>query len=345
MLVAVAGFGLASGQVLERQSFARAALGEGASYTIYLPAGYETDARSYPVIYMLHGYGGFDPDRVRYARMDQVADSLIADATLPPVIIVMPDGKNSWYVDSEVWGDYETVIARDLVQHVDATCRTIADRSSRLFFGLSMGGYGAAYLAFEHMHTFAAAGVMSGALYAEAMPAWPELVGDPADEERWAEHDVFELIQQVAATEERCGWPPPDSMRRTRQCRSAVMSMWGSRAPIRRLDAGRFHCPQCGGEEVYELVRAQQYTRAHVIPFVQKGEVVEYVECRRCHGRFDPGVLTQPPTRRDAFSVAFGSALMAAMSAVARAAVSRIARVMHTAPPNLEGSEGEVARG
>lgn len=206
------------------------------------------------------------------------------------------------------------------------------------------------------------------------------------------------------------------------------MSMWGSRAPTRRLDAGRFHCPQCGGEEEYELVRAQQYARAHVIPFVQKGEVVEYVECRRCHGTFDPGVLTQPPTRRDAFSVAFGAALMAAMSAVARAdgpvseaeikamqasmtalsgvvlsrdearrmadvdggddvasaehllvhlepllsargkeaivrsvlttalangrmtpeasaAVSRIARVMHTAPPPLEGSEGEVARG
>lgn len=206
------------------------------------------------------------------------------------------------------------------------------------------------------------------------------------------------------------------------------MSRWRARASKRRLEVGRFHCPQCGGEEEYELVRAQQHAGAHVVPFGRRAEAVDYVECCRCHGTFEPGVLTQPPTRRDAFSVAFGSALMAAMTAVARAdgpvseaelaamqasmtalsgvvlsrddarrmvdvdggddvasaehrlahlepllsargkeaivrsvlttalangrltpeasaAVSRIAHVMRTAPPPLEGSEVEVARG
>jgi len=97
------------------------------------------------------------------------------------------------------------------------------------------------------------------------------------------------------------------------------MSIWGLRAVKQRLDAGHFHCPQCGGQEEYELVRSQRHARGHVIPFVARGEVIEYVECRSCHGTFDPAVLTQPPTRRDAFSVAFGSALMTAMTAVARA--------------------------
>ncbi len=212
VLFAVFGIGLASGQVLEHQRFESEALGESLAYTVYLPPGYDTQARSYPVIYMLHGYGGQDTDWVRYAKIDQIADRLIADGTLPPAIIVMPDGKNSWYVASEAWGDYETAIAHDLVAHVDATYSTIAERSSRVIGGLSMGGYGAAFLAFKHMDTFAAAGVMSGALYAETMPPWPELVGEPADEERWAELDVFNLIDQVAASEERCGWPPPSTI-------------------------------------------------------------------------------------------------------------------------------------
>ena len=97
------------------------------------------------------------------------------------------------------------------------------------------------------------------------------------------------------------------------------MASWGSRASKRRLEVGRFHCPQCGGEEEYERVRAQRHAGAHVVPFGRRGEAVDYVECRRCRGAFEPGVLTQPPTRRDAFSVAFGDALMAAMTAVARA--------------------------
>ncbi len=66
-------------------------------------------------------------------------------------------------------------------------------------------------------------------------------------------------------------------------------------------------------------MRAQRHAGAHVVPFGRRGEAVDYVECRRCRGAFEPGVLTQPPTRRDAFSVAFGAALMAAMTAVARA--------------------------
>lgn len=53
VLIAVCGIGLGSGQVREHQRFESEALGESLAYTVYLPPGYETQARSYPAIYKI----------------------------------------------------------------------------------------------------------------------------------------------------------------------------------------------------------------------------------------------------------------------------------------------------
>ena len=97
------------------------------------------------------------------------------------------------------------------------------------------------------------------------------------------------------------------------------MLIWGSRAIKRRLDAGRFHCPSCGADAEYELVSAQRHGHVYWIPLFRMGDPVEYVECRRCSGAFDPAVLTRQPLDRGAFMAAFGTAAVAAMSAAAGA--------------------------
>lgn len=97
------------------------------------------------------------------------------------------------------------------------------------------------------------------------------------------------------------------------------MLIWGTRAVKRRVDEGRFHCPNCGDGADYDLVRAQRHGHVYWIPLFRMGDALEYVECRRCRGAFDPVVLTRQPMDRDAFSAAFGSAAMAAMAAVASA--------------------------
>jgi S-formylglutathione hydrolase FrmB len=68
---------------------------------------------------------------------------------------------------------YEDYLARDLVAHVDATYRTVADRSARAVEGLSMGGFGAMMLAMRHQDVFSAAISHSGVvslLYAGPHP-------------------------------------------------------------------------------------------------------------------------------------------------------------------------------
>ncbi len=160
----------AAGTVLEGQSFESNALGDTLTYSLYLPEGYDSDSRAYPVVYLLHGYGGSDTDWVRFGDVAHTAGRLIAENLIPPTIIVMPDGENSWYVPSEAFGDVKTAFTEDLIDHIDTTYRTIPERTSRAIGGLSMGGYGAAYLAFSHPDTYAAVGVMSGALFQGVPP-------------------------------------------------------------------------------------------------------------------------------------------------------------------------------
>ena len=97
------------------------------------------------------------------------------------------------------------------------------------------------------------------------------------------------------------------------------MPDWGSRVLMRRRCAGSFHCPQCGAEAPYDLVRARRPARLSWFGLHRGGPMEPHVACRRCGGAFERSVLTQPPTDRDAFSVAFGDALLTAMTAVAAA--------------------------
>jgi S-formylglutathione hydrolase FrmB len=85
------------------------------------------------------------------------------------LIIVMPDGGNSWYVN---WGaseggqknNWEDHIIVDVIGHVDRTFRTIARREGRAMSGLSMGGYGSITLGLRHPDMFISIGTTSGAL-------------------------------------------------------------------------------------------------------------------------------------------------------------------------------------
>lgn len=114
----------------------------------------------YPVVYMLHGYSG------NYAgdwASPQWETSHYAD--LFNMIFVVPDGGfGSWYFDSPVDPafQYETYIAKELVDFVDKNYSTVKSREGRAITGLSMGGHGAFYLAFRHQDIFGAAGSTSG---------------------------------------------------------------------------------------------------------------------------------------------------------------------------------------
>src|SRR5262249_30758274 len=72
---------------------------------------------------------------------------------------------NSFYCDSaDGKVPVDTVIAKDLIPHIDSNYRTIATRAGRIIEGFSMGGFGAAHLGFKYPELFGAVSIIDGAL-------------------------------------------------------------------------------------------------------------------------------------------------------------------------------------
>ena len=132
------------------ESFHSAALAGTVHYSVYLPPGYATSGKRYPVIYFLHGLpaGG-----TTYQSIAQLAAAV--EATGKPAIVIGAQGARAGDTDPEWrnWGagrNWETATAKELVSVVDSRYRTIAARSGRLLVGISAGGYGATLIALHN---------------------------------------------------------------------------------------------------------------------------------------------------------------------------------------------------
>jgi len=136
------------------RTFRSASVGEEVGYNVYVPPGYEQGTRRYPVLYYLHGAGGNESGSPR-TLVPKLLEAHRAGA-LPPFLVVFPNGgQSTWYADSHDGKlPIETMIIRELVPHIDATFRTLTDRSGRAISGMSMGGFGAITLAMKHPDLF-----------------------------------------------------------------------------------------------------------------------------------------------------------------------------------------------
>jgi S-formylglutathione hydrolase FrmB len=143
---------------------------------IYLPPSYGSSDKHYPVAYLLHGFGGnerFYVDNANEELMVFLIDGLIQTKILKEMIIVMPDGKNkygdSFYLNSELIGNYEDYIVKEVVNYIDKNYRTMRDRDACVIAGASMGGYGSITLAMKHPDVFSAVVALSPPLGFEIM--------------------------------------------------------------------------------------------------------------------------------------------------------------------------------
>ncbi|HEY9230076.1 MAG TPA: alpha/beta fold hydrolase [Gemmatimonadaceae bacterium] len=131
---------------------------------VYLPASYATSpTKRYPVVYLLHGYGGTEQTWVRLGPVKPAMDTLVAKGAVREMIVVMPNGRNaldgSFYTNSASTGNWEDFISRELVSYIDGKYRTLARPESRGLAGHSMGGFGTFAVGMRH------AGDVYGALY------------------------------------------------------------------------------------------------------------------------------------------------------------------------------------
>jgi|GEM_PF-1583660 len=142
---------------------------------VYLPfeATINPNAR-FPVVYYLPGLGG---DQNTFADSNAaIMDDLINEKKIAPFIVVNVDpslinGINAdgertytgtWYINSELNGDFEDFFVRDLIPYVDAKYPTKNTVAFRALNGQSMGGFGALILGTKHPELFCGMGSASG---------------------------------------------------------------------------------------------------------------------------------------------------------------------------------------
>lgn len=171
--------------------------------TVIVPRAYYADTtRRWPVVYLLHGADGCYSDWPRKANLDSLANRY-------EVIIVCPDGQDSWYFDSPIdpTMQFETYVGTELVNWIDEHYRTIDSPKGRAITGLSMGGHGALWIGWRHPDTFGQTGSMSGGVNITKFPdRWliQRMLGKySANPKRWADHAVVNLVPTLKAGRQR----------------------------------------------------------------------------------------------------------------------------------------------
>ncbi|MEP6746832.1 MAG: alpha/beta hydrolase-fold protein [Bacteroidota bacterium] len=163
VLISCTGFiaGIAQGsKVYDERSLRSKVLNMERKYAIYLPPGYETSQRSYPVLYLLHGGGDDQTGWVQFGEVQNITDKAIAEGTATPMIIVMPDantGKRGYSNNATGTWRYEDFFFQEFMPFIEKTYRIKADKHYRAVSGLSMGGDGAFTYALHHPELFSSA--------------------------------------------------------------------------------------------------------------------------------------------------------------------------------------------
>ncbi|WP_058306715.1 alpha/beta hydrolase-fold protein [Gracilibacillus massiliensis] len=108
------------------------------NYRIYLPDGYFTSDKRYPVVYLLHQFSSTSKS-YEIDGIDKLLEAGMSSGDIQDMIVVIPDSDGlSWWR-----GDWERMVTEDLVPFVNVNYRTIADARYNGTAGASMGGQGA----------------------------------------------------------------------------------------------------------------------------------------------------------------------------------------------------------
>lgn len=210
--LAVGGFSQ-TGTIKESLKCDSQLLGYPVEYSIYLPADYGTSNRSYPVLYLLHGYSDDETGWVQFGEVAQIADKGIANGDFPPVIIVMPNGKISWYCnDYKMANPWEDMFVKEFIPAIEKTYRIRPKKEFRAISGLSMGGYGSLMLAMRNPDLFSSCvAFSSGTFTDQEIISMPDntynmyfgeifgkgLVGEKRISDNWKAHSPLHLIYDV----------------------------------------------------------------------------------------------------------------------------------------------------
>lgn len=144
-------------------------------YYVYTPPGYDPAAKkTYPVLYLLHGFSDDASGWTAVGRANVILDNLIAQGKAKPMIVVMPLGYGTMQFVELGWNAWSHTELRDLnfkkfgealltevMPQVETEYRIAKDRNSRAIAGLSMGGSESLLTGLNNLDKFSWVGAFS----------------------------------------------------------------------------------------------------------------------------------------------------------------------------------------
>jgi S-formylglutathione hydrolase FrmB len=173
---------------------------------VVLPNNYGS-RRCWPVMYLLHGTADATSTQVSLQWL-QLNNGALLKMNIP-AILVIPGSGDGWWIN-DWWHGYRhpawsSWVLQGIVPMVAKRLHVCASRSEHVMAGLSMGGYGAIYLASQLPGYFGAAASFSGVLSPESpnflsiFPTFTTTWG-PADKFYAIGHDPLALVSNLRNT-------------------------------------------------------------------------------------------------------------------------------------------------
>lgn len=157
--------------MLKRVSISSDLLNKEMKINVFLPDGYSEKVKL-PVLYIIHGYTNNNEGFMPGIGLEIVAQKMISEGKISPLIIVAPAIDNSFGLNSSripfVVGDdpveamysgmYADYLSKEVIPFIDKNYSTIKYKSGRFIGGASMGGFAALHLAFTNTDLFSKVG-------------------------------------------------------------------------------------------------------------------------------------------------------------------------------------------
>jgi enterochelin esterase family protein len=166
-------------------------VGDDRDYYVYTPPGYDPAAKkTYPVLYLLHGYSDGADGWTAVGRANVILDNLIAQGKAKPMLIVMTLGYGAPEIVSRTgprlrggptllqrnYERYRDALFTEVIPQVEKNYRAAKDRNSRAIAGLSMGGAESLFVGLNALDRFSWIGSFSAGGSAEDFNAtYPSL--------------------------------------------------------------------------------------------------------------------------------------------------------------------------
>ena len=156
-----------SGKVMDQLTLDSKILKGERKFAVYLPPDYDTSTRSYPVLYLLHGYTDDQTGWIQFGEVHHITDNAIKNGKATPMVIIMPDANTGQpgYTNaiSGKW-NYEDFFFEEFMPHVEKRYRIKRNKRFRAIAGLSMGGGGSFLYALHRPDLFSSVAPISASL-------------------------------------------------------------------------------------------------------------------------------------------------------------------------------------